>query len=151
MSEFDTRVGTLAAGPSPGQVRNAGAARSTDQKSAEKPRASTGVESTAAAIVAPRTTEGGAAQQVVSHDSGLSETLDRVASLLDDFVPNGGGNDGEAATSLEISQDGDTGRFIYKTVDDKTGEVVRQFPPEEVLNFITRFREAAGLLVDGKV
>ncbi len=148
MSEFDTRVGTLAAGPSPGQVRNPSAARSTDKKSAEEPKASSGVERKAA-VVASRTTAGGAAQQVISHDSGLSETLDRVASLLDDFVPSGVG--GKAATSLEISQDSETGRFIYKRIDDETGEVVRQFPPEEVLNFITRFREAAGLLIDGEV
>lgn len=148
MSEFDTRVGTLAAGPSPGQVRNAGAARSAEKKSTEEPRASKGVESKAA-VVASRTTSGGAAQQVVSHDSGLSETLDRVASLLDDFVPGGGGD--EVVTSLQISQDDETGRFVYKTVDVETGEVIRQFPPEEVLNFITRFREAAGLLIDGEV
>lgn len=148
MSEFDTRVGTLAAGPSPGQVRNPSAARSTDKKSTEEPKASAGVERKTA-VVASRTTSGGAAQQVISHDSGLSETLDRVASLLDDFVPNVGGE--KAATSLEISQDSETGRFVYKRIDVETGEVVQQFPPEEVLNFITRFREAAGLLIDGEV
>lgn len=147
MSEFDTRVGTLAAGPSPGQVRNAGAARNTDNKSAEKPRASAGVEGDAA-VVASRTTEGGVAQQIVSHDSGLSDTLDRVASLLDDFVPDLGG---QTTTSVQISQDDETGRFVYKRVDVETGEVVRQFPPEDVLNFISRFREAAGLLIDGEV
>ena len=150
MSEFDTRVGTLAAGPSPGQVRNPSAARSTDSKSAEEPKASKGVDRKTA-VVASRTTSGGAAQQVVSHDSGLSETLDRVASLLDDFVPGGAVGGEKVTTSLEISQDSETGRFIYQRFDDETGEVVSQFPPEEVLNFITRFREAAGRLIDGSV
>ena len=148
MSEFDTRVGTLTAGPLQGQVRNPGAARSTDNKSAEEPKASSGVERKTA-VVASRTTSDGAAQQIVSHDSGLSETLDRVASLLDEFVPGGGGD--EVVTSMQISKDDDTGRFVYKSVDVETGEVVRQFPPEEVLNFISRFREAAGLLIDGEV
>lgn len=148
MSEFDTRVGTLAAGPSPGQVRNPSAARSTDKNSAEEPKASSGVERKTA-VVASRTSAGGAAQQIVSHDSGLSETLDRVSSLLEDFVPGDFGS--QAETSLQISQDEETGRFVYRSVDVETGEVVRQFPPEEVLNFITRFREAAGLLIDGEV
>ncbi len=149
MSEFDTRVGTLAAGPSPGQVRNPSAARSTDKNSSEEPKASSGVESSTAAAAVSRTTSGGAAQQVISHDSGLSETLDRVSSLLEDFVPGDFGS--QAETSLQISQDEETGRFVYRSVDVETGEVVRQFPPEEVLNFITRFREAAGLLIDGEV
>ena len=149
MSEFDTRVGTLAAGPSPGQVRNSSAARSTEKKSAEEPKASTGVESKLAESVSANASAG-ATQQIVSHDSGLSETLERVARVLEDFVP-GGGDDEEVVTSLKISQDEASGRFVYKTVDDKTGEVVRQFPPEEILNFISRFREAAGLLVDGEV
>ena len=147
MSEFGTRVGTLAAGPSPGQVRNPGAARGTENKSAEEPKASEGVESKAATVVSPAAA--GVTQRIVSKDSGLSETLDRVASLLDDFVPGGG--DEDVVTSMQISQDDETGRFVYKSVDVETGEVVRQFPPEEMLNFISRFREAAGLLVDGEV
>lgn len=149
MSEFDTRIGTVAAGPSPGQVRNSRAARTTD-KAAEEPRTSTGVENKASVTDASSTSTSGVTQQIVSKDSGLSATLERVAQVLDDFVPGGDGDD-EVSTSLKISQDSDSGRFVYKSVDDETGEVVRQFPPEEILNFISRFRDAAGLLVDGEV
>lgn len=148
MSEFDTRVGTLATGPSPGQVRNSRAVRSTDKQVSEEPRASTGVESRSVREAARPGK--GARQQIVSKDSGLSATLERVAQILDDFVP-GVGNGEDVTTSLKISQDDDTGRFVYKSVDVKTGEVVRQFPPEEILNFISRFRDAAGLIIDGEV
>lgn len=149
MSEFDTRIGTVAAGPSPGQAKNARAARSAD-KAPEEPRASAGVDNSASATDVSRTSAGGVTQQIVSKDSGLSATLERVAQVLDDFVP-GGGDGGEVSTSLKVSQDSESGRFVYKSVDDRTGEVVRQFPPEEILNFISRFRDAAGLLVDGEV
>ncbi len=41
---------------------------------------------------------------------------------------------------LVIEQDGQTGGFVYKTLDRATGEVVSQFPREEVL----RLRESPG-------
>ena len=41
---------------------------------------------------------------------------------------------------LVIEQDGSSGRFVYKTLDRATGEVVNQFPRDEVL----RLRESPG-------
>jgi flagellar protein FlaG len=40
---------------------------------------------------------------------------------------------------LVIEEDPDTGSFIYKTMDRRTGEVVNQFPREQVL----RLKDAA--------
>jgi len=47
---------------------------------------------------------------------------------------------------LEFSVDKDTGATIIKVLDVETGEVVRQIPPEEVLNYMRQL-ERNGLLV----
>jgi flagellar protein FlaG len=41
---------------------------------------------------------------------------------------------------LVIEEDPETGTFVYKTLDRRTGEVVNQFPREQVL----RLRETEG-------
>lgn len=52
---------------------------------------------------------------------------------------------------LTIEKDRETGKFVYKTVDRETGEVIRQWPREKMLEAIGHFREAEGLLIDRKV
>ncbi len=51
---------------------------------------------------------------------------------------------------LSIDQDEATGRFVYKVIDIDTGEVVRQFPPEEILRIVASIRDAEGLVIDSK-
>lgn len=53
-----------------------------------------------------------------------------------------------ANTKLSIDVDDDSGLFVYKGVDKQSGEVVSQFPAEEVLALIAYYREAEGLVVD---
>lgn len=53
-----------------------------------------------------------------------------------------------ANTKLSIDVDDESGLFVYKSVDKKSGEVVSQFPAEEVLALIAYYREAEGLVVD---
>lgn len=48
---------------------------------------------------------------------------------------------------LVIEEDETTGRFIYKTLDRRTGEVIRQLPREEVL----RLKEEPGYSPGGVV
>jgi flagellar protein FlaG len=56
-----------------------------------------------------------------------------------------------ANTKLQIEQDKDTGTFIYRSIDPETGEVVRQWPPEELLKLREHLAEIEGLLVDKEV
>ena len=49
---------------------------------------------------------------------------------------------------LNFSVDDTTGRLLAKIIDAKTNEVVREVPPERVLEFVRRFREFMGLLFD---
>lgn len=53
--------------------------------------------------------------------------------------------------SLEFSIHKDTNKIMIKIVDNKTEEVVKEIPPEEILDMMAKFYEIAGILVDEKV
>ena len=65
-------------------------------------------------------------------------------------------NQGRAAQEAELAaryrliiEEGPTvGTYVYKTLDSATGEVVRQFPREEVLKLSENGGYAAGALID---
>ncbi|ABI56056.1 flagellar protein FlaG [Alkalilimnicola ehrlichii MLHE-1] len=48
---------------------------------------------------------------------------------------------------LEFSIDEDTGRTVVKVFDSQSEELVRQFPPEEILAIAEHLEELKGLLV----
>ena len=52
--------------------------------------------------------------------------------------------------TAEFSYDEKAGRLVVKILSDggEPKEVVRQFPPEEYLAFVARFREMLGVLFD---
>jgi len=52
---------------------------------------------------------------------------------------------------LSISFEKSIGRFVYRGVDRETGEVVREYPSEEVIERIAHLREIAGIAVDRKM
>ena len=55
----------------------------------------------------------------------------------------------EVARYRLIIEEGPTqGTFIYKTLDSTTGEVIRQFPREQVLRMAEKGGYAAGGLID---
>jgi flagellar protein FlaG len=49
---------------------------------------------------------------------------------------------------LVIEPAGQTGRFIYKIVDPRSGDVIRQWPREEWLELARKHGETRGLIVD---
>lgn len=53
-------------------------------------------------------------------------------------------------TRLVIEVDPDTRRFIYKSVDASSGELVRQWPAEQILGMIKVMRSLSGIAVDEK-
>ncbi len=57
----------------------------------------------------------------------------------------------DSKARLSISYDEPTGRFIYKELDPDTGEVVREYPPQEILKRIAKVRELTGVSVDRKL
>lgn len=54
----------------------------------------------------------------------------------------------QLTTHLSIELDKATNRYIFKSVDPETGEVIRQYPTEPMLSQIARVRRITGLTVD---
>lgn len=71
--------------------------------------------------------------------------VDKATQAIEEFIGNKDSN-----THLRIDKDDDTGRFVYKSVDSESGEVISQFPPETILQMISKFRDPEGLVVDDK-
>ena len=51
---------------------------------------------------------------------------------------------------LVIEQDGDSGDYIYKTVDRRTGETLNQYPREQILKLREEARYESGDVFDGQ-
>ncbi|ASM53184.1 flagellar protein FlaG [Pseudoalteromonas nigrifaciens] len=78
-------------------------------------------------------------QQPLEH-----EQLEKVAQQLQDFM-------GEMNRSLQFQVDEDSGRDVIKVLDKATGDVIKQYPSEEVLSLVSKLSETAGLLIDQTV
>jgi flagellar protein FlaG len=66
--------------------------------------------------------------------------LNRMVSHLNDFAQ-------ALHRDLHFSVDEDSGRTIVKVVDSETKEVIRQFPPEEILVLARHMRKGEGLIL----
>ena len=73
--------------------------------------------------------------------------LEKAAAALEKFIPE---DEQVPNTRLRIDKDDKTGRFVYLNIDNESGEVIKQFPPESILEFLSYYREVAGLAVDDK-
>ena len=54
-------------------------------------------------------------------------------------------------SKLQIEQDKETGTFIYRSVDPETGEILRQWPSEQLLKLREHLAEMQGMLFDKEV
>jgi flagellar protein FlaG len=52
---------------------------------------------------------------------------------------------------LEFSMHEESGRSIIKVVEKDTGDLIRQIPPEDVLDLIIRMGDVLGILFDERV
>ena len=52
--------------------------------------------------------------------------------------------DNLANARLVIEQDGETGAYVYKSLDRVTGEVLRQLPREDVVKMLSQAKYTAG-------
>ena len=53
-----------------------------------------------------------------------------------------------ATVGVDLDDAESTGRLLARIIDCKTNEVIREVPPERVLEFVKRFQEFLGLLFD---
>ncbi len=72
------------------------------------------------------------------------DKLEKVVQQLQDFM-------GEMNRSLQFKVDEDSGRNVIKVIDKESGDLVKQYPSEEVLGIVAKLAEATGVLVDFKV
>ena len=73
-----------------------------------------------------------------------TEPLQRVEEVLNSAL----GSQTLPNSRLEISVHDDTGRFIYRAVHKDTGEVLHQYPADEVLRQLAYYRNLEGIVVD---
>ncbi len=73
-----------------------------------------------------------------------TEQLDVVAQKLQDFV-------GEMNKGLEFSVDKDSGRDVIKVIDKNSGDLIKQYPSEEVLDLVAKLSAATGNFVNTDV
>jgi len=85
------------------------------------------------------------AQRAALDIGPATDPLEQAATALTDFIPE---EELIENSSLRIEQDENTGRFIYQSVDNDSGEVLRQFPTEQILEFLSFFRDPEGIAVD---
>lgn len=72
------------------------------------------------------------------------EQLDKVAQQLQDFV-------GDLNRNIEFSVDEDSGRDVIKVIDKDSGDILKQYPSEEVLTLVSKLSDMVGGFVDTKV
>ncbi|HEY4544811.1 MAG TPA: flagellar protein FlaG [Pedomonas sp.] len=87
---------------------------------------------------------GSSSAQTQNGDSGAEtaeEIQRRTAEVVRTAIEDAGAAI-DAGSKLVIRKDDDTGRFVYEFRDPHTDEVVKQFPAEEVLESLARFRQA---------
>jgi flagellar protein FlaG len=82
--------------------------------------------------------------KVENKEALTPEQLEKVAQQLQNFV-------GEMNRGLEFSVDKDSGRDVIRVVDKSTGDLVKQFPSEEVLTLVAKLSEMVGGFIDAKV
>lgn len=54
------------------------------------------------------------------------------------------------STHLKFEVHEKTKDIMIKIIDDKTGEVVKEFPPEKLLDMVAKMWEVAGIFIDEK-
>lgn len=85
-----------------------------------------------------------ASNSEVSETELSPEKLEKVVQQLQDFM-------GEMNRSLQFKVDEDSGRDVIKVLDKNSGEVIKQYPSEEVLSLVSKLSESAGILIDQTV
>ncbi|MBK1674896.1 hypothetical protein CKO35_16710 [Ectothiorhodospira shaposhnikovii] len=68
-----------------------------------------------------------------------SRQVEDAVDRINDFIQT-------VRRDLEFSVDEDTGRTVIKVFDSETEELIRQFPPDELLAIAAHLEEVRGLL-----
>lgn len=86
-----------------------------------------------------------------SADPGLTAPPPRPVPQDTGANPPGAAGQDQADLRLIIEEDSGTGSYVYKTVDRRTGEIVQQFPREEILRMHDENEYAPGDVIRARV
>ena len=89
-----------------------------------------------------------AAETVQKTQDRSVEVISNVAGELDEAIQILNESLAKTPTKAMISRDEELNRFIVKIADKQSGEIVREIPPEALLNFARHLQELKGLLFD---
>lgn len=73
-------------------------------------------------------------------DSTKAEKVEEAVSQVNEYVQN-------LSRDLQFTVDQDSGRTIIKVLDSETHEIIRQIPPEELLQIANQLTEGGSLLL----
>ncbi|MBN1904137.1 MAG: flagellar protein FlaG [Deltaproteobacteria bacterium] len=83
-------------------------------------------------------------REIKQYIEALSDKIGRIADTMDSYVQS-------IQRDLKIKVDENTGRIIVKVTSKETGKVIREIPPDELLDLAARIEEMTGILFDEKV
>jgi flagellar protein FlaG len=130
-----------------GNTKTNAANSSIDVSQAQQSREPSGAIANAA-INNPKAIESSAVigehAKAVNQEVLSPQQLEKVAQQLQEFV-------GEMNRGLEFSVDTDSGRDVIKVIDKSSGDLVKQYPSEEVLSLVAKLSDMVGGLVDIKI
>jgi len=99
-------------------------------------------------IPEPSTLPANTASTVPGHPAGgVFTPAPKEAAPAEKPAPADGPQPGDLR--LVIEQDSKTGTYVYKTVDRRTGDILQQFPREDVLRFKQAEHYDPGEVFDG--
>ena len=106
------------------------------QAASTSPGSASGEKTQSTTVVDVKTVD----ENALKHDSNQKLSLDAVKEA----VKSGNTMLQSASSSLSFEIDSATKQVVVKIVDSKTGELVRQIPTVEMLDFMRRMKELEG-------
>ena len=92
---------------------------------------------------ASQDTSGDQAQKVLQKAKPSAEEIKQDLDVINNQLRS-------MNSSIQFTVDGKTDDIVVKVVDDDTGKVIRQIPPDDVLSIREHLKEMSGLLVKEK-
>jgi flagellar protein FlaG len=86
----------------------------------------------------------GVSTPAIKGDQDLNSEVTKTIEALDLMMELRG-------RSVQFERDESVGKDVIKVVDDQTGEVIRQMPAEELLNFMRNLTKMLGNFLDERV
>jgi uncharacterized FlaG/YvyC family protein len=123
-----------------GQAGQTGQTDQTGRAGQDGPAAAARPEDAGAGQVGQADQAGQAAQDQAR--AARDPEIDRAARTFQDYLNS-------APSEMNFSYDVEAGRSIFRPVNPVTGEVLRQFPPDEFLARVNRLRDVSDAFAEG--